>query len=85
MGILSLQDSVALVTRMAQPHHIFVKKNTRMIRIHYCNDKEEMLRRVKAITKKCGCYYSGFVLPDGRRGFEIHRDGKVEEKYIARR
>lgn len=55
------------------------------MRIHYCVDKEDMLRRVKAISRKGGCYYSRFVLPDGRRGFDIHRDGKVVDKYIAKR
>lgn len=60
-------------------------ETARIMRIYYCADKEDMLRRVKAISRKGGCYFSGFVLPDGRRGFEIHRDGKVEEKFIAKR
>lgn len=52
-------------------------ETTKIMRIHYCADKEEMLHRAKAISKKGGCYFSGFVLPDGCRWFEIHRDGKV--------
>lgn len=68
-------------------HNLIIpsQETARIMRIYYCADKEEMLRRVKTISRKGGCYFSGFVLPDGKRGFEIHRDGKVEEKFIAKR
>lgn len=80
--------SLSGITNYHVPHSwhnltLSLPETARVMRIHYCADKEDMLRRVKAISRKGGCYYSGFVLPDGRCGFEIHRDGKVEEKFIS--
>ena len=48
---------------------------------HYCSTFEEALRRAKAAGKVPGCHYGGIVLPSGKKGFAIYRDGKVLEQY----
>lgn len=48
---------------------------------YYCISLEEALRRAKTAAKKLGCYYGGIILPSGRKGFAVYRDGKVVEKY----
>ena len=53
------------------------------MKIYYFRDKEQMLRTVKSVTRQGGCYCTGFTLPNGRHGFEIHRNGKVEAKYLS--
>ena len=51
------------------------------MRTYYCNTLEEALRRAKEAGKEPGCHYGGIILPSGRKGFAIYRDGKVIEKY----
>ena len=50
---------------------------------YYCTSLEEALRRAKIAGKKPGCYYGGIILPGGRKGFAIYRDGKVVERYTS--
>ena len=48
---------------------------------YYCPNMEEALRRAKIAGKKSGCYFGGFTLKSGRKGFAIYREGKVVERY----
>ena len=50
---------------------------------YYCISLEEALRRAKAAGKQPGCYYGGIILPSGRRGFAVYKDGKAVEQYTA--
>lgn len=50
---------------------------------YYCTSLEEALRRAKAAGKKPGCYYGGIILPSGKRGFAVYKDGKAIEQYSA--
>lgn len=50
---------------------------------YYCISIEEALRRAKAAGKKPGCYYGGIILPGGRRGFAVYKDGKAFEQYTS--
>ena len=52
---------------------------------HYCSTLEEALRRAKAAGKVPGCHYGGIVLPSGKKGFAIYREGKVIERYTSAR
>jgi hypothetical protein len=51
------------------------------MRTYYCSTLEEALRRAKIAGKQPGCLYGGIILPNGRKGFAIYREGKVIEKY----
>ena len=48
---------------------------------YYCSTIEDALKRAKAAGKKPGCHFGGIVLPSGRRGFAVYKDGKVVERY----
>ena len=48
---------------------------------YYCTTIEEALRRAKKAGRMPGCFYGGIVLPSGKRGFAVYRDGKVIERY----
>lgn len=48
---------------------------------YYCISLEEALRRAKIAGKQPGCYFGGIILPCGKRGFAVYRDGKVIERY----
>lgn len=48
---------------------------------YYCPTIEDALKRAKAAGKKPGCHFGGIVLPSGRRGFAVYKDGKVIERY----
>ena len=50
---------------------------------YYCISLEEALRRAKAAGKKPGCFFGGIILPGGKKGFAIYRDGKVVERYTS--
>ena len=50
---------------------------------YYCTSLEEALRRAKAAGKKPGCFFGGIILPGGKKGFAIYRDGKVVERYTS--
>ena len=50
---------------------------------YYCTSLEEALRRAKAAVKKPGCFFGGIILPGGKKGFAIYRDGKVVERYTS--
>lgn len=50
---------------------------------YYCISLEEALRRAKAAGRKPGCYYGGIILPSGRRGFAVYKEGKAFEQYTA--
>ena len=52
---------------------------------HYCSTLEEALRRAKAAGKGPGCHFGGIVLPSGKKGFAIYREGKVIERYTSAR
>lgn len=47
----------------------------------YCSTIEDALKRAKAAGKKPGCYYGGILLPSGRQGFAVYKEGKVVERY----
>jgi hypothetical protein len=53
------------------------------MRTYYCRTLEEALKRAKKAGKEPGCHYGGIILPSGRKGFAIYREGKVIEKYTA--
>lgn len=65
---------------MAHARIIFAGMTT-----YYCTSLEEALRRAKLAGKKPGCYYGGIILPGGRRGFAVYRNGKAFEQYTALR
>ena len=44
---------------------------------YYCTSLEEALRRAKIAGKKPGCFFGGIILPGGKKGFAIYRDGKA--------
>ena len=48
---------------------------------YYCHSIEEALRRAKIAGRRAGCYMGGIVLPSGKRGFAVYRDGKEVERY----
>ena len=48
---------------------------------YYCPTIEDALKRAKAAGKKPGCHFGGIVLPSGRRGFVVYKEGKVVERY----
>lgn len=50
---------------------------------YYCTSLEEALRRAKIAGKKPGCFFGGIILPGGKKGFAIYRDGKVVERYTS--
>lgn len=55
-----------------------------MIITHYCRTQEDALKRAKQVAKQPGYDFRGITLPDGRRGFEVYKNGNLVERYVAR-
>ena len=51
---------------------------------YYCRSLEDALKRAKKAGKEPGCYLGGIILPGGRRGFAIYREGKVIAQYTGK-
>ena len=54
------------------------------MRTYYCSTLEEALRRAKKAGKEPGCRYGGIILPSGRKGFAIYREGNLIERYTGK-
>lgn len=61
---------------MAQACCTFVRMRT-----YYCVTIEEALQRAKAAAKRPLHFYGSIILPSGRKGFAVYKDGKVLEQY----
>ena len=57
----------------------------RAMTTYYFKDPEEALKRVKAAAKRPGYHHGGITLPSGKKGWALHRDGKVVEMYAVMR
>ena len=42
------------------------------------------MKQAKKAAKKPGYDYWGKTFPNGRRGFEVYKNGKLVERYVAR-
>jgi len=51
---------------------------------YYCRSLEDALKKAKVAGKEPGCHLGGIVLPGGRRGFAIYREGKVIAQYTGK-
>lgn len=61
---------------LAQAQTTFVVMTT-----YYCTTIEDALKQAKAAGKRPGCYYGGILLPSGRKGFAVYKEGKIVERY----
>jgi hypothetical protein len=52
---------------------------------YYCTSLEEALRRAKEAAKRPGFHYGGIILEFGKKGFGIYQNGRLVERYAARR
>lgn len=55
-----------------------------MIITHYCRTREDALTQAKKAAKQPGYDYWGKTFPNGRKGFEVYKNGNTVERYIAR-
>ena len=51
---------------------------------HYCRSLEDALKKAKLAAKESGYDYWGITLPNGKRGFAVHKNGNLVERYITK-
>lgn len=50
---------------------------------HYCRTLEDALKKAKKAAKQPGYDYCGKTFQNGKRGFEVYKNGNTVERYIA--
>lgn len=85
-GIKMSEIHVNGVYYLAVCHRLALQVFTlRAMTTYYFKNPEEALKRVKAAAKRPGYHYGGITLPSGKKGWALHRDGKVVEMYAVMR